>query len=48
MALRFALGAAGASSGKNFSTSSSMLNFPSATAMPTAVEVKLLLNEYNS
>src|ERR1039457_4949727 len=46
IALRFSPGPAGASSGKNFSTSSSTLNFPSATASPTAVEVKLLLNEY--
>jgi len=38
-------GFAGASSGKNFKTSSSMLNLPSATAKPTAVEVKLLLKE---
>ena len=40
-----ALGFAGASSGKNFITSSSTFNFPSALASPTAVEVKLLLNE---
>src|SRR5258708_35471789 len=36
---------AGAYSGKNLSTGSSTLNFPSATASPTAVELKLLLNE---
>ena len=35
----------GASSGKNFRTSSSILSLPSATARPTAVEVKLLLRE---
>ena len=45
IALRFLLGSAGASSGKNFSTSSSTLSFPSAMARPTAVEVKLLLSE---
>src|SRR2546423_489028 len=38
-------GFGGASSGKNFRTGSSMLNLPSATARPTAVEVKLLLSE---
>src|SRR6266487_228727 len=48
MALRLSAGAGGASSGKNFSTSSSMLNLPSATARPTAVDVKLLLSEYNT
>lgn len=48
MDLRLALGDPGASSGKNFSTGSSMLSRPSATAKPTAVEVKLLLNEYSS
>ena len=47
MALRLVLGSAGASSGKNFSTSSSRLSFPSAMARPTAVEVKLLLSEYS-
>ncbi len=36
---------AGASPGKNFSTGSSMASLPSPTAMPTAVEVKLLLRE---
>ncbi len=41
-------GRAGASSGKNFSTGSSTLSLPSATASPTAVEVKLLLREYSS
>ena len=45
IARRFADGSAGASSGKNFSTSSSTLSFPSATASPTAVDVKLLLSE---
>src|SRR5580698_4888585 len=44
--LRFSLGFAGASSGKNFSTGSRRLNLPSEMASPTAVEVKLLLNEY--
>src|SRR5580658_6485785 len=46
MALRLALASAGASSGKNFNTGSSKLNFPSEIASPTAVDVKLLLNEY--
>jgi hypothetical protein len=46
MALRFALGSAGASSGKNFKTGSLTLSFPSATTRPTAVDVKLLLSEY--
>ena len=45
IARRFAEGCAGASSGKNFSTGSSMLSFPSAAASPMAVEVKLLLSE---
>ncbi len=45
MAARFALGLAGASAGKKDSTGSSTDRRPSATAMPTAVEVKLLLNE---
>ena len=45
IALRLADGSAGASSGKNFSTGSSRLSFPSATARPTAVDVKLLLSE---
>ena len=45
IAFRLALGSAGASSGKNFRTGSSTLSFPSATASPTAVEVKLLLSE---
>ena len=36
---------AGASPGKNFNTGSKMSAFPSATAKPTAVEVKLLLKE---
>src|SRR5262245_29449366 len=45
IAFRLLLGSAGASSGKNFSTGSSTLNFPSAAARPTAVEVKLLLSE---
>src|SRR5882672_511902 len=48
MALRLLLGLDGASSGKNFSTWSSRLSFPSAIAMPTAVEVKLLLSEYRA
>src|SRR5207248_11473683 len=48
IALRLALGAAGASSGKNLSTGSSRLSFPSATASPTAVAVKLLLREYRA
>jgi hypothetical protein len=43
---RFADGCAGASLEKNFSTSSSRPSFPSPTAMPTAVDVKLLLSEY--
>ena len=47
IALRLLLGSAGASSGKNLSTSSSRLSFPSAMASPTAVEVKLLLSEYS-
>src|SRR5438067_1276173 len=45
-ALRLLLGSDGASSGKNFSTSSSRLSFPSEMASPTAVDVKLLLSEY--
>ncbi len=45
IAFRFSLGSAGASSGKNESTVSSRLSFPSAIARPTAVEVKLLLSE---
>ena len=45
IAFRFALGLAGASPGKSFITSSSKFSFPSAMAMPTAVEVKLLLSE---
>src|SRR5262249_19167570 len=32
----------------NFSTGSSRRSFPSATAMPTAVAVKLLLSEYSA
>ena len=36
----------GASSGKNFNTSSSKWSFPSEMASPTAVDVKLLLSEY--
>src|SRR5216684_4099764 len=47
IALRLLLGSAGASSGKNFSTSSSRLSFPSEMAIPTAVDVKLLLSEYS-
>src|SRR6476469_10032090 len=45
-ARRFALGAAGASVGTNDSTGASTDSFPSATASPTAVDVKLLLSEY--
>jgi hypothetical protein len=45
IAFRLLLAFVGASSGKNFRTSSSMLSLPSATANPTAVEVKLLLSE---
>ena len=48
IALSLSEGGAGASSGKNFSTGSSMPSFPSATARPTAVEVKLLLSEYRT
>src|SRR5262249_9346841 len=48
IALRLLLGSGGASSGKNFSTSSSRLSFPSEMANPTAVEVKLLLSEYRA
>src|SRR5207244_11404660 len=48
IALRLLLGSAGASSGKNLSTGSSTLSFPSATASPTAVLVKLLLSEYKA
>src|SRR5262249_15438381 len=47
IALRLPLGSLGASSGKNFKTSSSRRSFPSAIAKPTAVEVKLLLSENN-
>ena len=39
------LPAAGVTSGKYFSTGSSMLNLPSAWARPTAVDVKLLVSE---
>ena len=39
------LPAAGVTSGKYFSTGSSMLNLPSACARPTAVDVKLLVSE---
>ena len=45
IALRLSEGSAGASSGKNFSTGSSRLSFPSAIARPTAVALKLLLSE---
>src|ERR1035438_1405016 len=38
----------GKSCGKNDTTRSSTRSFPSATARPTAVEVKLLLREYNA
>src|SRR5437899_4217716 len=48
MAFRLTLGLAGAWSGKNFSTGSLRLIFPSAIAIPTAVEVKLLLSEYSA
>ena len=43
---RFSLAVAGTSSGKKEITLSSTLSFPSFTAKPTAVEVKLLLIEY--
>ena len=46
MAARFSLTSAGRSSGKKETTLSSTLSFLSATANPTAVEVKLLLMEY--
>jgi hypothetical protein len=39
------VGSGGASSGKAASTESSRVSFFSATARPTAVEVKLLLSE---
>ena len=45
MAFNLSDGWAGASSGKKERTGSSMLSFPSWTASPTAVEVKLLLKE---
>ena len=46
IAARFSLIFGGSSSGKNDTTLSSTLILPSATAKPTAVEVKLLLIEY--
>jgi hypothetical protein len=45
IAFRLTLGSAGASSGKNLRTGSSIESLPSETARPTAVEVKLLLSE---
>ncbi len=45
IALRFSLASDGTSSGKKLTTRSSTLSFPSATARPTAVDVKLLLSE---
>ena len=45
IAFRFPGISAGASPGKNLRTSSSIDSFPSATASPTAVDVKLLLSE---
>ena|SRR5947209_4062361 len=45
IAFRLALGSFGASSGKNLSTGSSIDSLPSATAKPTAVEVKLFESE---
>jgi hypothetical protein len=45
IAFRFALGSAGASSGKYGSTGSSIVSRPSATASPMPVDVKLLLRE---
>ena len=45
IARRLALGSAGAESGKKPSTGSSTVSLPSATARPTAVDVKLLLSE---
>ena len=45
MAWRLADGRFGAASGKKGSTGSSTESRPSATAKPTAVEVKLLLSE---
>ena len=44
-AARFSPTVAGRSSGKNDVTGSSTFSLPSVTAKPTAVEVKLLLNE---
>src|SRR6185295_19496087 len=46
--LRLLPGWGGEASGKNFSTSSSRLNFPSESAIPTAVEVKLLLSDHRT
>ena len=45
IALRWPAASAGASSGKNPSTGSSIRSLPSAAAIPTAVEVKLLERE---
>ncbi len=44
-AFRFSLTSDGSSSEKKEVTESSTLHLPSETAKPTAVEVKLLLNE---
>jgi hypothetical protein len=45
IALRLSVASAGASSGNCASMRSSTLSLPSATARPTAVEVKLLVSE---
>jgi len=45
IAARFLLTRRGAFSGKNLRTRSSTARRPSATAKPTAVEVKLLVSE---
>lgn len=44
-AARLSLTVAGKSSGKNFTTRSAIVSLPSATANPTAVDVKHLLME---
>ena len=44
---RCSLTCAGSLSGKNETTASFTVKCPSVTANPTAVEVKLLLSEYN-
>ena len=46
-AARCSLTSSGLSFGKNDTTRSSTWSLPSATANPTAVEVKLLLREYS-